>query len=149
MMRTSLFFRDLGILGFGAAVAAVAGVLAGTAMQPLLRDPGDVHGPQIQIADSARGMVTNAANASAYPNGYPDYVVGTDSLAPPEGLEATHAPPSDSEDATFAVEAEAPNLDLALADWRDEGLDPAFGFTVHDRDLPAAPSLAEADAIGG
>jgi hypothetical protein len=153
-MRISLHLRDLGVLGLGATVAVVAGLLAGTAMRPQLRDPADVLGPQIQIADSARGAAwTVGAGENAYPNGYPDYVVGTDSLAPIKGLEAVQPTPAQSEDAAFIVEEGSPDAEFALADWRDEELDPedfsADGRRDYELDLPEPPYFNEADAVGG
>lgn len=83
-MRKLIDETDLRKLFAGAAGVAVAGLLFGAAMQPDLRAPGDGEGQQIQAGVSGvRTPYDGTVAYSAYPNGLPDYVIGTDWLQPP------------------------------------------------------------------
>jgi hypothetical protein len=84
-MRTLILNRDLKTLFGGVSIAAVAGLLMGGVMYPNL-DADKVGGPQIQM--NGGGPRSDAsmsqAGVSAYGDRVPDYVVGTDSLKPPQ-----------------------------------------------------------------
>ncbi|MBX3480281.1 MAG: hypothetical protein KF842_07765 [Caulobacter sp.] len=66
----------------GIAVATLAGLALGAALRPTLA-MDRIGGPQIALADTGRRAYGDAeyqSAASRYPNGLPDYVVGTDNL---------------------------------------------------------------------
>ena len=84
-MRTLIQNRDLKTLFGGVSIAAVAGLLMGGAMYPNL-DEDKVGGPQIQMNGGGprSDAAMSQASLSAYGGRVPDYVVGTDSLKPPQ-----------------------------------------------------------------
>lgn len=82
-MRKLLDPTDLKKLLVGAAGVAVVGVMCGAAMQPNLLSPAEAPGQQIQAGVSGvRTPYDGTVAYSSYPNGVPDYVIGTDWLQP-------------------------------------------------------------------
>ena len=69
---------------YGVAVAAMAGLLLGGAMKPVLRDSDDPEGPQMlgPTSGARAEVVDNRSAFAAYRYGIPDWVIGSDWLRP-------------------------------------------------------------------
>jgi hypothetical protein len=148
-MRTLILNRDLKTLFSGVAVATVAGLTLGMAMYPNL-DIDKVGGPQIQMnGGGPRGEAAmSQASLSGYAGRVPDYVVGTDSLKPPQYQVLAYndrAEPeyADTGDAADVMAYEAPRAEPVR--YQDEPREPTSypsqrGNAVHEVDLPAPPA---------
>lgn len=114
---------DLRKLFGGAAGVAVAGLLAGAAMQPKLLEPGELAGQQIQAGVSGvRTPYDGTAAYSSYPHGIPDHVIGTDWLQPPQyAYEALPEPIYEDEFSAFDEPAYEP---VAVAAWEEPPREP-------------------------
>ena len=146
-MRTLIRNHDLKRLFAGAAIAAIAGLTTGAAIQPAL-DADGVHAPQQLMGDG--GVRTYVAGAEPGVGGYqgqvPDYVIGTDWMRPqPLAQEVLtyddRAGPQQADDATtHGATANA----IVPRHWQDEPrpapLYPSEGgATSYGADLPAPP----------
>ena len=129
-MRKLVDDTDLKKLFAGAAGVAVAGVLAGGAMQPNLLSPGELAGQQIQAGVSGvRTPYEGTVAYSSYANGVPDYVIGTDWLKPPQyAYEPLPEPIYDDGISSFD---EPNNEPVAVAAWEEP-----------PREAPRYPSIA-------
>jgi len=149
VMRTLIQNRDLKTLFGGVAVAAAVGLTMGMALYPDL-DEDKVEGPQILMnGGGPRGEApASHATVADYGARVPDYVVGTDSLKPPQYEVLAYddrAEPeyADTGDAADLMAYEAPPQ-IQPAHWRDEPREPSrypseVGNSVHEVDLPAPP----------
>lgn len=119
---------DLKKLFAGAAGVAVAGLLAGAAMQPNLLAPGELAGQQIQAGVSGvRTPYDGTVAHSSYSNGIPDYVIGTDWLQPPQyAYEALPEPAYADEYSQFDEPAYEPPAyePVAVAAWEEPPREP-------------------------
>lgn len=148
-MRTLILNDDLKRLFSGAAVAVVAGLVMGAAVQPRLQD--GILAPQQKMAGG--GPRTYAMGyehgIGAYPGPIPDYVIGTNYTRPPV-LETQVLAYDDRVD-TVAVEAAdyAETADAtASTRWADEPRgEPVYpsqrGNAWNPSDLPPAPAPPE------
>lgn len=161
-MRDLIRQRDLLNLGKGAALAAVAGLILGAAMQPDLDGDGFI-APQIELPPSgARAELAGYdPGVAAYGRNPPEYVIGTDYTRPPV-LEETvlayderaltapdEAGAHEAPVMVYEASAEGREPD-AQAAWRDEPAPPPLypsqqGNTYYASDLPEPPSPPEAD----
>lgn len=144
---------DLKPILTGAGACAAFGLLLGAAMQPNLRGPTDVEGPQMLAGVSgARQPQLQDVGASfaAYETGVPDYVVGTDWLEPPEQFDEEVPIPVEDETVAFAEDdAYEP---VAIVRWEEPPREPArypsldggvaYGV-AYAGDLPAPPPPPE------
>jgi hypothetical protein len=149
-MRTLIHNDDLKRLFSGAAMAVVAGLMVGAAIQPPLQD--GILAPQQQVAGGgARNYAIGYEHGvGAYPGPVPDYVIGTD-YTRPQPLEDQvlayddRADTGTAEAADYAQTAEA----TTPASWivegaRDEPQYPSVrGNAWNPSDLPAAPEPPE------
>ena len=142
-MRTLIQNADLKRLFTGAALAGVAGLATGAAVQPALQDR--ILAPQQQMAGGGTRnyAAPSEAGIGLYPGQVPEYVIGTNYTRPPpmaayEG--ASEEAPSAREAADHAETAEA----TAPANWVVEPhpapLYPSErGNAWNPSDLPEAP----------
>lgn len=92
----------------GIAVATLAGLALGAALRPTLA-MDRIGGPQIALADTGRRAYGDAeyqSAASRYPNGLPDYVVGTDNLQ--QVAYETYGPEAYYQDASYQEDGWSP-----------------------------------------
>lgn len=148
-MRTLILNRDLKTLFSGVAVAAVSGLLMGGALYPDL-DQDKVEGPQILMTGGGpRGEpMLSDAGVGGYAGRVPDYVVGTDSLKPPQYQVLAYQDRAEPQQAdtgeTGDVMAYEAPIQAQPASWRDEPRDaPRYpsqaGNVAYETDLPAPP----------
>jgi len=145
-MRTLIQNHDLKRLLAGAAIAAVAGLMTGAAIQPAL-DAGGVHAPQQLM--SGGGPRAYAAGAEpgvgAYRDQVPDYVTGADQVRPQPIEPEILADDDRADPQADAAEAHAATASaIAPRRWQDEPrqapLYPSeHGNTHYGADLPAPP----------
>ncbi len=147
-MRTFIHDRDLKTLAVGVAVAAVSGLLMGGALHPDL-DAEGLKAPQLEAPGGGHRTEVAAADAgvAAYDGRVPDYVIGTDTLNPPQvqTLAAAEPSPEDTADAGHASDVmayAAPQIEPAR--WQDEPREaPRYpserGNVVYAADVAAAP----------
>lgn len=149
-MRKLIDDMDLKKLFAGAAGVAVAGLVAGAAMQPNLRAPGEVEGPQIQAGTSGvRSPDDGTAAYSSYPDGVPDYVIGTDWLQPPQ--HAYEALPEPVYDDGLSAFDEPDYEPVAAAAWEEPPREPTRypstdGGTAYSVEAHAVTAEATASA---
>ena len=148
-MRTLILNRDLKTLFGGVSIAAAAGLLMGAVMYPDL-NAGTLKGPQILAGGGGPRDHSDASatGLSAYAGRVPDYVVGTDSLKPPQYevlayAERAEPETADTGDQGDVMAYEAP-AEIQPARWRDEPREPVrypsqAGNTTYEADLPAPP----------
>ncbi|TAJ71652.1 MAG: hypothetical protein EPO51_10985 [Phenylobacterium sp.] len=147
-MRSLIQNRDVKTLFGGVAVAAVAGLLMGSAMYPDL-DEDEIGGPQIQAAGGGprSEVAQSGGSVAAYGPRVPDYVIGTDALKPPQYLalayEERAEPEAAASEATDVMAYEAP--EARPVSWQEEPRGPTsypseHGNVVHASDLPAPPA---------
>lgn len=123
-MRKLIDDTDLRKLFAGAAGVAVAGLLCGAAMQPNLLSPGELEGQQLQAGVSGVRVPYDGTVAySSYPNGVPDYVIGTDWLQPPQYdlYQELPEPAYDDYASTFDEPAHEP---VVVATWEEPPREP-------------------------
>lgn len=146
-MRTLIHDRDLKTFAVGVAVAAVAGLLMGTALYPDL-DAEGLKAPQLEAHGGGQRTDVAAADTgvAAYAGRVPDYVIGTDALKPPQyETLAAEAPPADTAEVGHASDVmayAAPQIQPAR--WQDEPREaPRYpserGNVVYAADVPAPP----------
>lgn len=154
-MRTLILNRDLKTLLGGVSIAAMAGLLMGGAMYPNLNLDG-LKGPQILLRGGGpRGHARpSGGGIGVYGGRVPDYVIGTDSLKPPQDPamaykeDAPYAEP-DTGEAGDVLAYEAAT-EAQPAQWRDEPREPVrypsqAGNTAYEIDLPAPPEPPHPD----
>ncbi|MDZ4370637.1 MAG: hypothetical protein U1C74_04355 [Phenylobacterium sp.] len=145
----------------GVALAAAAGLMMGTALKPNL-DAEAVEGPQQLIAGGGPREYAAAADhgVAVYRGALPTYVVGTDSLRPPEELalidDGSSEYPADTDVEAEAADDYAADVMvyeapvIARARWADEPRpEPRYpsqqGGGWHESDLPPAPEGPDGD----
>lgn len=138
---------------YGVAVAALAGLMLGGALKPTLADRGGPEGPQqLQPASGERvAFIDSRSSFASYPDGLPDYVIGTDWLQPAEApvLEA----PPELEEPVYEVAAwEPPPPHETYEEPEPEPSEPAYpsmgGDILHGLSRPpppGPPALEDAD----
>lgn len=147
-MRTLIQNRDLKRLFGGAALATAAGLVMGLSLYPNL-DEDEVGGPQILMNGGGPRSDAPATYASVADYGarVPDYVIGTDSLKPPQYRVLAYSDRAEPEyahldEASGVMAYEAP--EVSPANWRDEPAEPSAypsqrGNVALESDLPAPP----------
>lgn len=148
-MRNLIRNEDLKTLFSGVAVAAASGLLMGAAFYPNLHED-DIKGPQMLLNGGGPRAEAYATDAgwSAYRGRVPDYVVGTDSLRPPQYQalayeeRVTHET-ADTGQTADVMAYEAP-IEAQPAKWQDEPREPSrypsqAGNVAYETDLPAPP----------
>jgi len=148
-MRTLILNRDLKTLFGGVAVAAASGLLMGAALYPNL-DEDKIEGPQIVMTGGGPRTAPQSGDMglASYSGHVPDYVVGTDSLRPPQYVALAYeerAEPEQAEtgDAGDVMAYEAP-IEVQPANWREEPREepryPSQADNVaYEADLPGPP----------
>ena len=160
-MWTTLKTNDWVRIGGGAALALVAGVMLGGAMQPNLTE--DFIGPHTLVPGGGERATNIGAQASVadYAGPVPEYVVGTDWTRPREVTLASEPEAPPVEDApevtiytseTSGVAAREPAR-IVRSTWRDDVREPAVypsarGGVIYETDLPAPPPTPD-DAEAG
>lgn len=159
-MQELIRHRDLMNLGKGAALAAVAGLVMGAAMQPDLDGDGLI-APQIELPRAGERVELTAYDpgVAAYGRNPPEYVIGTDYTRPVVMEQAVLAYDERSvEEAVDEAAYEAPVVvyeadaerreAAARTAWREEPApEPLYpsqqGNTYYASDLPDPPSPPE------
>lgn len=145
-MRTLIHNEDLKRVYTGAALAIVAGLAMGAAVQPPLAD--NILAPQQEWAGGGmRNYATaTARDVGAYPGQVPDYVVGTNyTQAPPPVAEQVLAYQDRAEPAAYDAAEHAQTAEAtAPARWEDEPRgEPLYpsqqGNAFNPSDLPEPP----------
>jgi hypothetical protein len=140
--------NDLKRIYAGAALAVMAGLALGGAVQPPLTD--SILAPQQEMAGGGTRNYASATSrdVGAYPGQVPDYVIGTNYTQPllvadPQAPNyADEAEPTAYAAAEYAHSAEA--VELTPARWDDEArAEPVYpsqqGNAYNPSDLPPAP----------
>lgn len=102
----------------GMGMAAVVGLSFGGYMKPVLKISDGPEGPQLLMpASAARAAYVDERSAfTSYRFGIPDFVVGTDWLAPPMPAVYDAAPEPEPEPAYETASYEAPTTPIVIYD---------------------------------
>ena len=119
-MRTLIHNADLKRLHIGAAVAVVAGLALGAAVQPALQE--GILAPQQKWAGGGLRTYATASEPGigAYPDKVPDYVIGTNYTQPPPVAEPPTLEFDEGPQLAAYDAAEYAGTAEAVAPWRRE-----------------------------
>lgn len=136
---------------YGVAVAAMAGLVLGGAMKPTLRAGSDPEGPQMVGPRSGERVefVDNRSAFAAYRHGIPEWVIGTDWLAPayPEPEPVAEEPEPASYDVAAWEPPEPQTVAYSEPEPEPDAVEPSFpsmgGDILHGVGVPPPPEPSE------